>query len=210
MGNMIRKTAVLLTVASVVAACARTHVSSAGGDIAAVTPATGRMLPVGSELEVRTNSKLSGKHNNVGDQFAMTVRDKLVAKNGEIAVPEGATIYGHITALKEAPHAGDPSLIKLDFDRIVVNGRSHPFNAHVVKVSTPSASNETLKKAGIGAAAGAVLGAVVSGGDFGGIAAGGAIGAAAGTAISLGTDREPELPEGTKLTLRSTQAVTLR
>ena len=119
-------------------------------------------------------------------------------------------IYGHITAFKDAPHAGDPSLIKMDFDRIVVNGRSHPFNATVVKVSTPSASNETLKKAGIGAAAGAVLGAIVTGGDFGGIATGGAIGAAAGTVVSLGTDREPELPEGTKMTLRARQAVSLR
>ena len=207
---MFRKTAIVLTVASVLGACARTKVATAGGDIAPAVPATGRMLPIGTDIEVRTDSKLSSKHNKVGDQFAMTVRDEVKAQNGEIAVPEGAMIYGHITAFKDAPHAGDPSLIKMDFDRIVVNGRSHPFNATVVKVSTPAASNETLKKAGIGAAAGAVLGAIVSGGDFGGIAVGGALGAATGTVISLGTDREPELPEGTKMTLRATKAVTLR
>jgi hypothetical protein len=207
---MFRKAAIVLTVASVVGACARTHVASAGGDIAPAVPATGRLLPIGTDIEVKTDSKLSSKHNRVGDKFAMTVRDKVVAQNGEVAVPEGAMIYGHITAFKDAPHAGDPSLIKMDFDRIVVNGRSHPFHATVVKVSTPSASNETLKKAGIGAAAGAVLGAIVTGGDFGGIATGGAIGAAAGTVVSLGTDREPELPEGTKMTLRARQAVSLR
>jgi hypothetical protein len=55
-----------------------------------------------------------------------------------------------------------------------------------------------------------VLGAIVSGGDFGGIALGGAIGAAAGTVISLGMDRDPVIPEGTKMTLRATQAVALR
>ena len=207
---MIRKTAVLLTVASVLGACARTHVATAGGEVASAIPATGRMLPVGTDLEVRTESKLSREHNHVGDKFALTVRDEVKARNGDIAVPEGSMIYGHITAFKDAPHAGDPALIKVDFDRIVVNGRSHPFNATVTKVSSPSASSSTLKKAGIGAAAGAVLGAIVSGGDFGGIATGGAIGAAAGTVISLGMDREPELPEGTKMTLRSTQAVTLR
>ncbi|HEY9228716.1 MAG TPA: hypothetical protein VIP11_18840 [Gemmatimonadaceae bacterium] len=208
--QMIRNTAILLAVASTLSACARTKVSSAAGEVGAVTPATARSLPVGAELEVKTNSKLSGKHNKVGDQFSVTVRDNLMAQNGQVAVPEGSMVYGHITALKEAPKAGDPSLIRVDFDRIVVNGRSRPFNAMVTKVSAPATSSETLKKAGIGAAAGAVLGAIVSGGDFGGIAAGGAIGAAAGTVISLGTDREPELPEGTKMTLRSTQAVTLR
>jgi hypothetical protein len=209
MGKMFRKTMVVLTAAAALNACNRTHVSTAAGEVALRIPATGRALPVGSELEVRTNSKLTGKHNRVGDQFSMTVRENLVAQNGEIAVPEGSMVYGHITALKEAPNAGDPSLVKVDFDRLVVRGRSHPFNAQVTKVSTTT-SNETLKKAGIGAAAGAVLGAIVSGGEFGGIALGGAIGAAAGTAISLGMDRDPELPEGTKMTIRATQAVSLR
>lgn len=211
---MVRKRAIhaipVVAVVVALAACATTKVQSAGGTVAGVTPANARMLPTGSELSVRTNSKLSGKHNSVGDEFSVTVTDNLVARNGEIAVPEGAKIYGHITALKDAPHAGDPSVIRVDFDRIMVNGRSRSFNASVTKVEAPVASNETLKKAGIGAAAGAVLGAIITGGEFGGIATGGAIGAAAGTVISLGMDREPELPEGTRMTLRTSQAVTLR
>lgn len=207
---MFQKLAFPLAVAALLGGCARTKVSSAGGDVGTAIPATAASLPVGTELSVRTNSKISGKHNNVGDRFAVTVRDNVVARNGQIAVPEGAIIYGHITALKDAPHAGDPSLIRVDFDRITMHGRSHPFNATVTKVSSPPASSETLKKAGIGAAAGAVLGAIVTGGEFGGIALGGALGAAAGTVISLGMDRDPELPEGTAMTLRATQMVKLR
>jgi hypothetical protein len=204
------KSAMLVLAAASLAACAKTKVQSAPGTLAAVTPATSRMLPVGSELMVRTNSKLSQKNSHVGEEFSATVRENLVAQNGQIAVPEGAMVYGHITGFREAPHAGDPSVIKLDFDRLVVNGRSRPFDASVTKVETPAVSNETLKKAGIGAAAGAVLGAIVTGGEFGGIATGGALGAAAGTVISLGTDREAELPEGTRMTLRTTHQVTLR
>jgi hypothetical protein len=207
---MFRRVAIPVAVAIALGACAKTKVQSAGGSVAAVTPATARMLPKGSELNVRTDSKLSGKHNNVGDKFSVTVRDNLVAQNGQITVPEGAMIYGHITGMREAPHAGDPSVIRLDFDRLVINGRSRPFSASVTKVDTPDLSNETLKKAGIGAAAGAVLGAIISGGEFGGIALGGALGAATGTVISLGTDREPELPEGTKMTLRANESVNLR
>ena len=71
-------------------------------------------------------------------------------------------------------------------------------------------SNETLKKAGIGAAVGGALGAIISGGDLDKLLVGGALGAAAGTVISLGTDREPELPSGTKLKLRTSENVNLR
>ena len=207
---MFRKLAIPVAVAVALGACAKTNVQSAGGNVAAVTPATARVLPSGAELSVRTNSKLTGKHNNVGDQFSVTVHDNLMAHNGQIAVPEGAMIYGHITGLQEAPHAGDPSVIRVDFDRLVINGRSRPFSASVAKVDPPDLSNETLKKAGIGAAAGAVLGAIISGGEFGGIALGGALGAATGTVISLGTDREPELPEGTRMILRATKSVNLQ
>ena len=71
--------------------------------------------------------------------------------------------------------------------------------------------SETLKKAGIGAAAGAVLGAVLSGGELDKILVGGALGAAAGTVISLGTgDVEGVLPAGTRMTLQTTRTVALR
>jgi hypothetical protein len=207
---MLQKPALLVVVAAALGACARTSVQSASGTLYPVSPVTARMLPAGSELRVRTNNKISGKDNHIGDGFTATVTDNLIADNGEIAVPEGAVISGHITALRDAPHAGDPSVIKVAFDRIETNGRSRAFDASVTNVEAPSVSNETLKKAGIGAAAGAVLGAIITGGEFGGIATGGAIGAAAGTVISLGMDREPVLPEGTRMTLRTSRDVMLR
>src|SRR5262245_65783113 len=93
MEQMFRKTIVVLAVASALNACTRTHVATAAGEVAFAKPATGARLPVGSELEVRTDSKLTGKHNRVGDKFAMTVRENLVAQNGDIAVPEGSMVY---------------------------------------------------------------------------------------------------------------------
>ena len=69
-------------------------------------------------------------------------------------------------------------VIRVDFDRITIRGHSYPFNASVAEVRAPSASNETLKKAGIGAAVGGALGAIVSGGDLDKLLIGGALGAA--------------------------------
>jgi len=55
-----------------------------------------------------------------------------------------------------------------------------------------------------------VLGAVIGGGDVSKILGGAAIGAAAGTVISLGTGEvEAVLPAGSKMTLQTTQQVTL-
>ena len=67
---MFQKPAILVLAAAALAACASTKVQSAGGTLASVTPATARVLPAGSELSVRTNAKLSGKHNHIGDEFS--------------------------------------------------------------------------------------------------------------------------------------------
>ena len=103
----------------------------------------------------------------------------------------------------------------MDFERIEINGQSHPLSAKVTATNLQTRGgdtrNETLRKAGIGAAAGAVLGAVLSGGELSKILVGGALGAAAGTAISLGVgDVEGVLPAGTKMTLQTTSTVALR
>ncbi|HUQ83458.1 MAG TPA: hypothetical protein VM076_20055, partial [Gemmatimonadaceae bacterium] len=107
---------------------------------------------------------------------------------------------------------GQKAAIRLDFERININGVERPFEANITttNLETQGADtrNETLKKAGIGAAAGAVLGAVIGGGDVSKILGGAAIGAAAGTVISLGAGEvDAVLPAGSKMTLQTTQQV---
>jgi hypothetical protein len=96
-----------------------------------------------------------------------------------------------------------------------VNGASNPFYAKVTATNLETRGadtrNETLKKAGVGAAAGAVLGAILSGGELDKILIGGAIGAAAGTVISLGAgDVEGVIPAGSTMQLQTTRTVALR
>jgi hypothetical protein len=206
---MIRKLTMIAVAAAALAGCSRTYVETAGGELGSAVPPNASRLTVGTVIEVKTTSKL-GSHNGVGDTFSARVDDGVMAQNGQTVVPEGSMVYGHVTGLQNAPKAGEPSVIRVDFDKIAIKGRTYPFNASVTEVKTPAMSNETLKKAGIGAAIGGALGAIISGGDLDKLLVGGAIGAAAGTVISLGTDREPELPEGTKLHLRTSQTVALR
>ena len=206
----------VLVAGLIVGACARqTRVESTGDVAATSSPANSATLPSGSTLTVRLDQEIGTKSSKVGDTFTATVADPVVAQNGATVVPAGAKIHGKVTGLHSSGRVGDAAAITIDFDRIDINGRSHPFEAKVTATNLETrggdTKNETIKKAGVGAAAGAVLGAVLSKGDLDKILLGGVLGAAAGTAISLGMgDVEGVLPAGTRMTLETTREVALR
>lgn len=176
-------------------------------------PPTGAFLPAGSMLEVELNQTIDADRNRVGDRFTATVKEPLIAQNGEVVVPEGAVVSGVITGLKPSRHVGDQGAVRIHFDRLSMMGRTYPFSANVVDTDIEFEGEERRRierGALIGGAAGAGLGAII-GGDLADILIGGVLGAGAGTIISLGIgDIEDKLPAGTDMTLQTTQTVTLR
>jgi hypothetical protein len=163
---------------------------------------------------VTLDQEIGTKSSKVGDTFVATVRDAVVAQNGATAVPAGSKVYGKVTGLDNSDRVGEAAAIKIDFEKIVVNGTTNPLYAKVTATNLQTRGgdtrDETLKKAGVGAAAGAVIGAILSGGDLDKILLSGALGAAAGTVISLGAgDVEGVLPAGTAMTLQTTRTVAL-
>jgi len=213
---MKRTVPMIFAVAAVVAtgACSRATTVESAGDVSPATPVNANSLPTGSVLTVTLDQPVGTKSSKVGDTFSATVVDAVVASNGQTVVPAGTKVYGKVTGLQESNNAGQKAAIRLDFERININGVERPFEANItttqLKKEGEDTRNETLKKAGIGAAAGAVLGAVIGGGDVSKILGGAAIGAAAGTVISLGTGEvDAVLPAGSRMTLQTTQQVTL-
>lgn len=217
---MYRTMTMLVAAALAAGGCARTATVQSGGEVApapqptTTLPTNGNEVPTGTTLQVRLNQTLGTSQSRVGDPFSATVTTPLSTSSGEVVVPEGAVVHGHVTGLHASQRAGDQAAIRLDFDSLSVNGRTYPFDANVTATNLKTqgdTKNETLKKAGVGAAAGAVLGAVLGKGDLGKIALGGVLGAAAGTAISLGAgDVQAVLPSGTEMTIQSTESVALR
>jgi hypothetical protein len=196
-------------------ACTRPSTVSSGGDVSIPsTPVNASTLPTGSTVTVALDQQIGTKNSKVGDTFSATVVDAIVASNGQTVVPAGSKVYGKVTGLQDSNNATQKAAIRLDFERINVNGVERPFEANItatnLETSGGDSRNETLKKAGIGAAAGAVLGAVLGGGDVSKILGGAAIGAAAGTVISLGGGEvDAVLPAGSKMTLQTTQQVVM-
>jgi hypothetical protein len=198
------------------AGCARTAQVESGGDVVTTPlPTNTSSIPVGTTLEVTLDQTLGTEQSKVGDDFTATVAEPLNTTSGALVVPKGAVVHGKVTGLHASEHAGDQAAIKLDFDSLTINGQAYAFNAKItrtdLKTQGGDTRNETLKKAGIGAAAGAALGAILGDASLGKIALGGLLGAAAGTAISLGAGEvQAVLPEGTPMTIQSTEMVALR
>lgn len=198
-----------------VAACAHPRVQTANGDISTpASPANARTLPTGTPMDLTLDQQLGTQTSHVGDRFSATVVNPLIARNGRTAVPAGAKVWGHVTAVTPASNPTQTAVLVLDFDSLTFNGRSTPFAASIMdtNLQTRGAStSQTLKTAAIGAAAGAALGAVLSGADRDKILIGAGLGAAAGTAISLGTQgQNGVLPAGSRLTVHTTETVALR
>jgi len=206
---------IVLTFAALVAAggCAQGTQVAASGDVAAATPVNRSMLPVGTTMSARFNQAI-GTSNREGDTFTATITEPVYAQNGAVAVPAGATLYGHVTGVHAGSVVGDQSVIRLNFDNLQMNGRTYPFEGSISNVSVDQSNGggtSTTKGAVTGAAAGAVLGAVLSGGDLSKIITGGLLGAAAGTVISMGTGgTQATIPSGSVVTVRATQPVQIR
>lgn len=207
-----------LTIAALASsACVRSATVESTGDVAPLptaTPSTSASLPIGTTMQVRLNNELGTESSKVGDTFTATVINDVRAGDGSIAVASGSTIRGTVTAVDGSDDVTDAAVIKLAFNELSMNGRTYPFEARIEATDLKQQGDsrqETIQKAGIGAAAGAVLGAVLGDAELKNILTGAAVGAAAGTAISLGAgDVEGTLPIGTVLTIQATQAVSVR
>lgn len=214
---MKRSFAAIAAVALMATACQRGATVETGGTVEperAPVPVTAATLPAGAQMTVALDQELGTRQSREGDQFSATLTHAIVAQNGETVVPAGAKVHGRVTAVQSSSRVGEQAFIRLDFDSLTFQGRRHELAARIQETRLEergAGRDETLRAAGVGAAAGAVLGAVLSGGDLRGILTGAAAGAAAGTVISLGTgDVEGVLPRGTELRLETTQQISMR
>ena len=179
-------------------ACSRTTTVESGGEVAAATPVSASSLPTGAVVTVTLDQAVGTKNSKVGDTFTATVAEAITTSNGQTVVPAGSKVYGKVTGLQDSDNAGQKAAIRLDFERINVNGVERPFEANItttqLQTQKEETRDETLKKAGIGAAAGAVLGAVIGGGGI--------------TAATEG--KEIDLPQGTVLRVRLDSPVSIQ
>lgn len=169
-------------------------------------------IPNGTELVATLNNDLSTKNTREGDRFTMTVQSP--------SQYAGATIEGFIGNVDRGGRITGRSELAMNFERIRMrNGQTYEFTGYIENVRTPNGENirvdnegtvkeensqtqQTVTRAGIGAALGAVIGAIAGGGKGAAIGAAVGAGAGAGSVFIQGRD-DLDLRSGTELTIRT-------
>jgi hypothetical protein len=134
-------------------------------------------IPAGTSLSVRLVDGIDSERNQPGETFRATLNSPLSVE-GEIAIPSGYDVEGHIVDLKSAGKFAGQSIVVLQLDRISVGSKSYSIQTDEYRRQGSSRGKNTAEKVGAGAAIGAIIGGIAGGGKGAGIgaAAGGGLG----------------------------------
>jgi type IV secretory pathway VirB10-like protein len=169
--------------------------------------ATAMVLPEGTELQLVLEQPLSSVRNHAGDTVTARV-ERAVSEDGRIVLPGGTLLQGRVTEARGSGRVSGRARVAVDFDRIVVRGRTQELEVSPVVAEAPGEGSRDAKVVGGSAAAGAILGAIANGGK--GAVKGAVIGAGAGGAAVLVTKgKEIDMPAGSRWTVRLRNSVRL-
>lgn len=169
--------------------------SSRASTAPAETRVSATEIPVGTEFDVRLQTRLNSGTAKVEDRFDATT---LVAfeKNGRVLVPAGSVMRGIVSSVTPAGRGLDrKGSMTLLFDRFTIDGRTYSIRATMTQAL--QGQNDTGRIA-TGAGVGAVIGAILGGtkGALAGILIGG------GGTVAATEGNDVDLPPGTVLRVR--------
>jgi len=161
----------------------------------------------GTALSVRLVDSIDSERNQIGDTFRATLNAPITV-DGEVVVPSGSDVVGHLADVKSAGRFAGKSLVVLQLDSISSNGRTYNVQTDQFKREGSSRGVNTAEKVGAGAGIGAIIGAIAGGGK------GAAIGAAAGGGLGGGVQaatkgQQIKLPSETVLNFNLQAPVTV-
>jgi len=166
-------------------------------------------IPAGTELRVRTTTRISTKAQRAGNEFTTTLARPLSLDGKEIA-PRGAVVRGRIVESNPGGRVKGRAYLQLQLVSLTLHdGKTVPIATGVLRrEARPTRKHDGAKILG-GAGAGAAIGAIAGGGAGAGIGA--LAGGAAGTGVVLLTRGAPAvIPAESLLTFRLRAPVRVR
>jgi hypothetical protein len=165
------------------------------------------VLTQGSRLTLRFENALSSETSRAGDSVTARV-ESATDPAGRVALPGGTVLRGRVVDARQAGRVKGRARVSVDFDRIVVRGRTHELDATAITVEAPDDHGRDAKIVGGSAAAGAIIGAIKDGKE--GFAKGALIGGAGGTGAVLVTrGHDIQIPAGSRFTVTVKDSVRL-
>ena len=154
-------------------------------------------VPVGTELDVRTQQSLSSAVSQTEDRFEATTLVDL-SEGNRVIVPAGSTLRGVVSGVNKAGRLDRKGSLTLAFDLVTIRGRNYPIKATVTQAIESEGIKGEAGKIGAGAGVGAIIGGILGGvkGALAGILIGG------GGTVAATDGKDVELPAGTVLRIR--------
>ncbi len=180
----------------------------------ATSPAgvSGRQIPAGTQLQIRTNQAIAATQADVGRQYSAEIADNVLDANGNIIVPKGSAAELTIASVGTTTRGVGSNQVAMALQSINVGGRSYTVQTNQVTQSGDrgiGANRRTAEMTGGGALLGTVIGAVAGGAK--GAAIGAVVGGGAGAATQVATrGNEVKVPAETLLTFKLDQPITLQ
>lgn len=164
-------------------------------------------IPSGTTLAVRLVDAIDSETAQPGQTFHATL-DSPLSYEGDVAIPAGYDVEGHIVDAKSAGKFAGQSVLVLQLDRLSAGGKYYNIQTDQYRRAGASRGKNTAEKVGAGAGIGAIIGAIAGGGK------GAAIGAAAGGGLGGGVQaatkgQQIKLPSETVLNFTLQSPVTV-
>ncbi len=166
------------------------------------------IIPSGTTMAIRLADAINSETSQPGQTFRATL-DSPLSSEGDVVLPSGYDVQGHIVDVKSAGKFVGKSELVLQLDRITVGDKSYNIQTDQYRRAGDSRSTNTAEKVGAGAAIGAIIGGIAGGGKGAGIGA--AAGGGLGGGVQAATKgQQVKLPAETVLsfTLQSPLTVT--
>ena len=155
-------------------------------------------IPSGTTLSVRLVDAIDSETAQQGQSFRGTLNSPL-AVEGDVVIPAGYDVEGHVVAVQSAGKFAGKSLLTLQLDRISAGGKFYNIQTDQYHREGSSRGKNTAEKVGAGAAIGAIIGGLAGGGKGAGIGA--AAGGGLGGGVQAATKgQQIKLPSETVLT----------
>jgi hypothetical protein len=154
-------------------------------------------IPVGQEIDVRLQRRLSSDDAKVEERFEATTLVDL-SRGDRVLIPAGSVMRGIVSSVNRASRTDRKGALTLAFDQVTVGGQTYPLRGTVTQAIESEGLRGEAGRIGAGSAVGAVIGGIVGGvrGALIGIAVGG------GGTILATEGSDVTLPAGTVLRVR--------
>jgi hypothetical protein len=167
-----------------VTASGNTVTRNSGTSAAAAGGGAVGTIPSGTDLALRSNSRVCTNTYTVGQTFTASLANAVSGSNGA-TIPAGADVTLEVTQLKRSENVNDKIVMEFAVRSVSFGGKTYPVTGTVSSADVQRVRNQPKNKDAQKVATGAVVGAI-AGQIFGKNTKSTIIGAAAGAAAGAG------------------------